>query len=282
MSSGPPPVPGGRTPEEREAARREREARRAARSDDGGRAVMTAPPPPPADGRADDWLAEAERLTADGGRGERRAGPRGPRWGRIVAAAIALAVLGVAAWVLISLFQPFKGESDGRARARQHPARARRSATSPTCSRQRGVISSAGFFELRARLAGRSGELKPGSYELREDMSFTAALDALEQGVPPNVTVVSDPRGPVAARDRADREGQPAARLLHAREPPQPGAQAAPLRRARRGQPRGLPVPGHLRAEEAAPRERAREPLSSRPSSATSTRSTCATRSART
>ena len=74
---------------------------------------MTAPPPPPADGQADDWLAEAERLTADGGRGERRAGPRGPRWGRLVAAAIALAVLGVAAWLLISLFQPFKGESDG-------------------------------------------------------------------------------------------------------------------------------------------------------------------------
>jgi UPF0755 protein len=60
---------------------------------------------------------------------------------------------------------------------------------------QRGVISNAGFFELRARLSGRDGDLKPGSYELREDMSFTAALDELEQGVPPNVTVVSIPEG---------------------------------------------------------------------------------------
>ena len=48
-----------------------------------------------------------------------------------------------------------------------------------------GVISNAGFFELRARLAGRSGDLKPGSFQLREDMSFTAALDELEKGVPP-------------------------------------------------------------------------------------------------
>ena len=191
MSSGPPPVPGGRTPDEREAARREREARRAARGDDADRAVVTAPPPPPADGQADDWLAEAERLTTDGGRGERR---RGPRWGRIVAAAILLAVLGVAAWVLISLFQPFKGESDGAAVRVSIP----RGATLGDIAdllEQRGVISSAGFFELRARLSGRSGDLKPGSYELREDMSFTAALDELEQGVPPNVTIVSVPEG---------------------------------------------------------------------------------------
>jgi UPF0755 protein len=191
VSSGPPPVPGGRTPDEREAARREREARRTARGDDADRAVVTAPPRPPADGQADDWLAEAERVTTDGGRGERR---RGPRWGRIVAAAILLAVLGVAAWVLISLFQPFKGESDGAAVRVSIP----RGATLGDIAdllEQRGVISNAGFFELRARLSGRSGDLKPGSYELREDMSFTAALDELEHGVPPNVTIVSIPEG---------------------------------------------------------------------------------------
>jgi UPF0755 protein len=60
---------------------------------------------------------------------------------------------------------------------------------------ERGVISSAGFFELRARLEGRSGDLKPGSYEMREDMSHAAALDELEKGVPPNITVVSLPEG---------------------------------------------------------------------------------------
>jgi len=155
---------------------------------------MTAPPPPPADGQADDWLAEAERLTDDGGRRERRARPRRPRWGRLLAVAILLLVLGVAAWALLSLFQPFKGESDG-APVRVSVPRGATLGDIADLLEERGVISSAGFFELRARLSGRSGDLKPGSYELREDMSFTAALDALEQGVPPNVTVVSIPEG---------------------------------------------------------------------------------------
>ena len=51
------------------------------------------------------------------------------------------------------------------------------------------------FFQLRTRLAGRSDELKPGHYTLRTDMSFTAALDQLEQGLPPDVVQVSIPEG---------------------------------------------------------------------------------------
>src|SRR5918993_1151827 len=58
-----------------------------------------------------------------------------------------------------------------------------------------GVISNAGFFELRARLEGRSGELRPGPYSLREDMSYDAVLDTLEKGVPPNVVMVTVPEG---------------------------------------------------------------------------------------
>jgi UPF0755 protein len=58
-----------------------------------------------------------------------------------------------------------------------------------------GVVEDAGFFQLRARLTGHSGDLRPGSYELRKDMSFTAALDALQAGVPPNVVRVGIPEG---------------------------------------------------------------------------------------
>ena len=65
------------------------------------------------------------------------------------------------------------------------------------------MVSSSSFFQLRARLAGRSGELKPGRYRLARDMSYAAVLDRLEQGLPPNVVQVDDPRGALArARSR--------------------------------------------------------------------------------
>ena len=64
------------------------------------------------------------------------------------------------------------------------------------------MVDDAGFFQLRARLTGHSGDLRPGSYELRKDMSYAAVLDALQQGVPPNVVKVDDPRGPLAHGDR--------------------------------------------------------------------------------
>jgi len=166
---------------------------------------------PPAPAPEDDWLGEAQRLTRDppadgdsdggGGAGGRRArragqggGSRGPRWGRLVVLAIALAAVAAAAWVVVSLFQPFKGEGEGRPVRVSIPQGATLGDIADLLE-ERGVVASAGFFELRARLAGRSGDLKPGSYELREDMSFTAALDELEKGVPPNVTIVSVPEG---------------------------------------------------------------------------------------
>ena len=42
-----------------------------------------------------------------------------------------------------------------------------------------GVVSSAGFFELRARIEGRSGSLKPGPYSFQQNMSYDAVLDEL-------------------------------------------------------------------------------------------------------
>jgi UPF0755 protein len=56
-------------------------------------------------------------------------------------------------------------------------------------------VDNAGFFQLRARLTGHSGDLRPGRYQLRKDMSFAAALDVLQEGVPPNVVQVSIPEG---------------------------------------------------------------------------------------
>jgi len=224
VSAGPPPVPGGRSPEEREAARREREARRAARS---GKAPPppAAPPPqptaPPGDGNRD-WLADAERLTdaatvggANGdsappppaSRRSRRPGAGGPsaggpparaerghpRWGRLVALALVVLLALGAAWLANSLFQPFTGDGEGNVRV-VIPEGATLGEIAEQLE-QRGVIESASFFELRARLAGRGGELKPGPYDLKADMSYVAVLDRLEEGVPPNVVVVTVPEG---------------------------------------------------------------------------------------
>jgi len=214
VSSGPPPVPGGRSPEEREAARREREARRAARE---GQVEPPPEPPPPSPAAASDhdWLADAERLTgrgatataatgSSGSNGDgappperRRFGPSGerprPRVGRLVALGLIVALILGVAWFANSLFQPFAGDGEGRVRVVIPQG-----ATLGEIAKQlesRGVVQSASFFELRARLSGRSGELKPGPYELKEDMSYVAVLDELEEGVPPNVVMVTVPEG---------------------------------------------------------------------------------------
>jgi UPF0755 protein len=187
VSDGPPPVPGGRSREEREAARREREARRAARSGE-------APPPPPPEPR--DWLAEAERLTAPPPPaldGDRSAPRRRRSRGRLVALAALILVVVAAGWVLVSLFQPFKGDGEGEVRV-AIPQGASLGEIADLLERK-GVVSSSTFFQLRARLAGRSDELKPGSYELAHDMRYTAVLDRLEQGLPPNVVRVTIPEG---------------------------------------------------------------------------------------
>jgi peptidoglycan lytic transglycosylase G len=187
VTDGPPPVPGGRSPEDREAARRERQARRAQRSGD-------LPPPAPAPER--DWLAEAEALTrppqAFDGSPPGRVRPR-PRIGRLVALGALLLVIAGVAWFAISLFQPLKGDGEGEVRV-TIPQGASLGEIADLLE-QKGVVSSSSFFQLRARLAGRSGTLKPGNYTLARDMSFIAALDRLEEGLPPDVVQVAIPEG---------------------------------------------------------------------------------------
>ena len=65
---------------------------------------------------------------------------------------------------------------------------------------QEGVVDSSTFFALRARIAGRSGDLKPGPYTFQGGMGYTDVLDTLEEGVPPNVVMVTIPEG----RSRAE------------------------------------------------------------------------------
>ena len=158
----------------------------------------TAAHPAATDGQRRDWLDEARRLTG-GGDGDGPSGPgprtsrgrRGP--GRVIAfAALVIIVLAIA-WFANSLLQPFKGDG-GEAVRVTIPQGSSLSQIADRLERA-GVIEDAGFFQLRARIGGDSGNLRPGSYEFRKDMSFAAALDVLKQGVPPDVVQVSIPEG---------------------------------------------------------------------------------------
>jgi uncharacterized YceG family protein len=110
----------------------------------------------------------------------------------VALAAVLLLIVGVG-WFLVSLFQPLKGEGEGEVRV-TIPQGASLGEIADVLESE-GVVSSSSFFQLRARLAGRSDELKPGRYELARDMKYTAVLDRLEQGLPPNVVQVAIPEG---------------------------------------------------------------------------------------
>jgi UPF0755 protein len=184
---GPPPVPGSRSEQERERARLEREARRAGREDGNGLYVQERPAAGP---RA------------------RRTRPRGTPnvVARRILALVFLAIVAVAAWFLVSLFQPFGGDGSGSVTVTV-PQGASVGEIGDILAR-RGVVSRSFFFELRARLGGHSGDLKPGVYRLKHDMSYSAALDALSKGVAPDVVQVVIPEG------RSRREIAPLAKGL--------------------------------------------------------------------
>lgn len=132
----------------------------------------------------------------DGGRGGRHDDPaRDARFRR--RRLIGIGVLGVALvalWFLFSLFQPLK--SDGEGEVAVTIANGSGIDVIGDQLEGEGVISSAFFFEARARLGGVGEDLKSGEYVLREDMSYGAALDALSAGPPPPETVmVAVPEG---------------------------------------------------------------------------------------
>jgi UPF0755 protein len=156
-------VPGGRTPEERDAPRHDTQE-------------YGVPPwgPPP---------------------GPRR---RRRRALRILLSLVGGAVAVAVAWLLLSLFQPLQGDGEGEVRV-LIPSGAGVGEIGDLLE-EHGVVSSSFFFEARATLSGRRGELKPGSYRLKRDMSYGAALDALAKGPPPDIVRLTIPEG----RSRAE------------------------------------------------------------------------------
>ncbi|MFL5912374.1 MAG: endolytic transglycosylase MltG [Gaiellaceae bacterium] len=141
-----------------------------------------------------DRLARREAAKRDQGRRRRRA--------LLAVAAVAIAAL---AWFVVSLFQPFKGSGTGHV-AVTIPRHAGVGDIADLLDRK-GVVPSAFFFEARATISGKRGDLKPGVYDLKRDMSYGSVLGILSRGPAQNVVLVTVPEGlsrreiaPLAAR----------------------------------------------------------------------------------
>jgi peptidoglycan lytic transglycosylase G len=118
----------------------------------------------------------------------------GPHWGRRIGALLALVLVVLAGWFLWSIYQPGAGEGSGRVVV-QVPRGASVGEIGDLLA-SRGAIDSSFFFRLRAKLSGSSADLKSGTFTLRHDMSYGAALDALSTNPPPPPVVrITIPEG---------------------------------------------------------------------------------------
>jgi UPF0755 protein len=116
-----------------------------------------------------------------------RASPRRRLTRARIAAVVALALAIALGWFLVSLFQPFAGSGSGRVIV-VIPKGASSSKIGSILAHA-GVVSSGFFFDIRATLAGKRGSLHSGRFQLRRDMSYSAAIDALSKP-PPKAIVV--------------------------------------------------------------------------------------------
>ncbi len=163
-----------RSPEEREAARRARELRRSDLDGDDGEALA------PLTYRT--YSSRAPTRGAPSRGQPRRDRPVHHRRRRVLAVA-ALLFAAFAIWFLVELWQPFAG-SGGKSVLVTIPAHSSVGTVGDHLS-SAGVIGSTFFFDLRVRLAGDGSKLKPGTYKLRQGMSYSAVLSALTAGPPP-------------------------------------------------------------------------------------------------
>ena len=122
--------------------------------------------------------------TAPRGRaGGRAPRPVGPRWGLRIVALLALVLVVLAGWFLWSIYQPGAGDGSGRVVV-QVPRGASVGEIGDLLA-SRGVVDSSFFFKLRAKVSGSSADLKSGTFTLKKDMSYGAALEALSKSPPP-------------------------------------------------------------------------------------------------
>jgi uncharacterized YceG family protein len=152
-----------RTAEERDEARRRREQGRGRGNGSAGRR-----PAPP--------------------RHRPRRPSRARKYGGRLLAVLALAVAAGAIWFLVQLYQPFHGSPHGSVTV-TIPPHSSAGEVGDELVRD-GVISSSFFFELRATLAGERGDLRAGTYDLQENMTYSKVLKILT--TPPTAAKVTN------------------------------------------------------------------------------------------
>ena len=123
-------------------------------------------------------------------------GPRRRSPGRhALLVGLLVAVAAVVVFLLVAVFEPFKGDGGQQVRVRI-PAGLGAGAVGDLLA-ERGVVSSGLFFEMRATITGRRGDLRSGTYVLREGMGNGAALAVLtDSGNAAPVVSVVVPEGP--------------------------------------------------------------------------------------
>jgi uncharacterized YceG family protein len=130
-------------------------------------------------------VRRAKRPKPTGGRSRHSIG------GRVLAVVAVVGAL-AAVWFLLELFQPF--HSSGHAPVTVTIPRDAGASTVGKILEHDGVISSAFFFELRATLAGDRGDLRSGTYHLRQGMSYGDVLKILTTAPPAakvsNLTII--------------------------------------------------------------------------------------------
>jgi UPF0755 protein len=101
----------------------------------------------------------------------------------LLALVVAIAVV----WFLLSLFQPFAGTGHGRVIV-VIPKDSTASTVGSILARD-GVVSSGFFFEVRALVEGKRGDLHSGRFLLKEDESYASAIAALSKPPPMAIPV---------------------------------------------------------------------------------------------
>jgi len=178
-------------------------------------------------------LGTRRTTTRPGGATPRRPEPRRRRTVARALALLALLVTAAAVVFLVELFQPFGGPGHGSVVVRI-PAGAGAGKIGDELAGQ-GVVSSGFLFDLRASLSGKRGKLRSGTFTLKRDMSYSAALTALTT-IPPRpkiaLVTLTVPEG------RTIRQETPRLRGAGL-----PGDYAAAARRSRALDPRSYGAP---------------------------------------
>jgi uncharacterized YceG family protein len=111
--------------------------------------------------------------------------------GRVFALVAVVAAL-AAVWFLVQLFQPFHASGHAPVTVTIPPHSS--ASTIGKLLEHEGVVSSSFFFDLRATLGGQRGDLRSGTYHLRQGMSYGDVLKILTTAPPAakvsNLTIV--------------------------------------------------------------------------------------------